>query len=211
MDALVHLVLDLLTNVQYIQNISILLEKNVQERQQSTQSIVMVFLILSAIPPLPILLLFLSGNGTISLYMYGTLGAIAIEIILIHCLVYLLDKIRQYNDRTFADQAMMLTFTAMAEQPPGHKAFLLMSQAIVSASRQAIHVQERVDAITGEEFAVGEMVYILDDNRTTPVKHTTLLRLYDRDDPSMREGRNPFTNMAVRKITKVRIQSFAAA
>jgi hypothetical protein len=65
---------------------------------------------------------------------------------------------------------------------------------------EPLDIEEPMDGITHEAIPDGELVFVLDDCRTTPVTYRTLESVFQTTN------RNPFTNLPVQSIKKYRIR-----
>jgi hypothetical protein len=94
-------------------------------------------------------------------------------------------------------QGLEFLYGLVMNMQEGRIAFL---NAILSEPQEMEWSEDLQDGITYEGFHVGSIVYVLDDNQTTPISHQTARNLFS--DPSQPRTRNPFTNLPVRRITK---------
>jgi hypothetical protein len=84
---------------------------------------------------------------------------------------------------------------------PMPQTHVLVTNAMFGESEQMEWAEDLQDGITHESLHVGEDVYVLDNNRTTPIRQATLVFLFRSTDRT----RNPFTNLPLQRITRYRV------
>lgn len=61
------------------------------------------------------------------------------------------------------------------------------------------------DFLSGTDFANGDIAYVLDNNTSSPISEDSLRQLFITNEAQTR-GRNPFTNLPVQRLRKVRLE-----
>lgn len=202
MDTPFQFTMGLLGDFHFVDGLSAILKDLEKERTAYQQRLTGIVLLCSIFVPLPILTLVLSGRCSEIVYMFGMLSTIGLELTVLYMYAFFSEKLQMYLDRKYGERILILVCLTLMryqmsarEQPQTHEA-------------GDIFAAETSDPITGEDFRINEYVYILDDNRTTPIKASTLARLSSNDAARNVECRNPFTNMPLTRMTRVRIVGF---
>jgi hypothetical protein len=83
----------------------------------------------------------------------------------------------------------------------------LAQAALDSPSCEGVSLapEDAVDPISGEELGEGGDAYVLDGDKGKPLSEETLRKLYMDGTGGWRRGANPFTNIPLKSVTRIRV------
>jgi hypothetical protein len=140
-------------------------------------------------------------------YFYGYAAVICMLWISVLWIVHVswVQKIQKEEEREWFDAGFTLLSTLVLQE----SAFSLRDAVEFIISSDRIHPlrvdPNTSDFLSGTDFANDEIAYVLDNNTSSPISEESLRQLFIVNEAQTR-GRNPFTNLPVQRLRKVRLE-----
>ncbi len=114
-------------------------------------------------------------------------------------------KIQKEEEREWFDAGFSLLSTLVLQE----SAFSLADavEFIIATDRiQPLRVDpDTSDFLSGTDFRDGDIAFVLDNNTSSPINEESMRQLFIVNEAQTR-GRNPFTNLPVQRLRKVRLE-----
>ncbi len=116
-----------------------------------------------------------------------------------------LEKVQHEEQREWFDSGFALLSTLVLQE----SAFSLADAVEFIIATDRIHPlrvdPDTSDFLSGTDFAHGDIAFVLDNNTSSPISEDSLRQLFIVNQAQTR-GRNPFTNLPVQRLRKVRLE-----
>jgi hypothetical protein len=114
-------------------------------------------------------------------------------------------KIQNEEQREWFDGGVTLLSTLVMQE----SSFSLRDAVEFIISSDRIHPlrvdPDTSDFLSGTDFRDGDIAYVLDNNTSSPISEDSMRQLFIANEAQTR-GRNPFTNLPVQRLRKVRLE-----
>lgn len=140
-------------------------------------------------------------------YFYGYAAVICMLWIGVLWIVHVswVQKIQKEEEREWFDGGVALLSTLVLQE----SAFSLRDavEFIIASERiYPLRVDpDTSDFLNGTDFRDGDIAYVLDNNTSSPISEDSMRQLFVVNEAQTR-GRNPFTNLPVQRLRKVRLE-----
>jgi hypothetical protein len=140
-------------------------------------------------------------------YFYGYAAIICMLWICVLWFIHttMLEKVQNEEQREWFDSGVTLLSTLVLQE----SSFSLADAVEFIIATDRIHPlrvdPDTSDFLSGTDFRHGDIAFVLDNNTSSPISEDSMRQLFIANEAQTR-GRNPFTNLPVQRLRKVRLE-----